>query len=191
MKICKLKNCDTKIHAKNMCEKHYRRILINGTLETKRNPIIGTLEEKKELFLKKVEVKSKNDCWLWNKYKDLDGYGSVQMNGKPYKAHRASYELFTGIIPEGLLINHKCHNPSCVNPDHLYAGTAKENSRDMVMAGRSYKGSGEKHNQSILKEKQVIFIKQKLNEGIKGVFLAKKFGVGEGNISAIKLGKTW
>jgi hypothetical protein len=66
-------------------------------------------------------------CWEWSLRRDRDGYGQTKVHGLSKQAHRASYEAFIGIIPNGLTIDHLCRNPSCVNPAHLEAVTNKEN----------------------------------------------------------------
>lgn len=190
-RICKVSNCNSCVHAKELCDKHYRRILRKGTLKVTRCLITGTLEQQKALFLERVKVGGQNDCWIWLKGKDKHGYGNSWKDGKCVQAHRLSYKLFTREIPKGLFINHKCHNPSCVNPKHLYAGTPADNSRDMVLAGRSARNAGEKHGNSILKNEQVLFIKRKLKEGMPVKKLAEEFKMKINYISSIKLGTRW
>ena len=70
-----------------------------------------------------------NYCWNWINAKDKEGYGQLTLLGKSIKAHRLSYEVFIGKIPKGLVIDHLCHNTSCINPIHLEAVTQKENIR--------------------------------------------------------------
>jgi hypothetical protein len=94
-------------------------------------------------FINKVNFTS--NCWEWTGTKYRGGYGHFrrQINGEwvMAKAHRYSYEVHKGPIPDGLLILHSCDNPSCVNPAHLRAGTAKENVQDMIKKGRKKYGT--------------------------------------------------
>lgn len=94
-------------------------------------------------FWDKVKIGSKTDCWEWIAHRNKDGYGRLRINNKDYTAHRVSWEIHNGPLPKwtgfdnGLCIMHKCDNPSCVNPNHLSAGTNIENQRDSSAKGRS------------------------------------------------------
>ena len=83
-------------------------------------------------FMSKVEMLPLIGCWLWTGATDSSGYGlmSSQRGKAPYRSHRIAYELFVGDIPEGNVVRHICDNPNCVNPNHLEAGTQKDNALD-------------------------------------------------------------
>lgn len=91
-----------------------------------------------EAFWRDVDRTSENDCWLWNGRLTSSGHGVFFNGGRTVGAHRFSYELVYGEIQHGLIICHRCNEPQCVNPNHLYAGTAKDNRNDRVKA-RLYK----------------------------------------------------
>jgi hypothetical protein len=80
---------------------------------------------------------SETGCWEWTGALNNKGYGKLCVNGKQIFAHRASYALHVGPIPPGSVICHLCDNPRCVNPDHLFAGTMLDNTRDMIAKGRA------------------------------------------------------
>ena len=93
---------------------------------------------RKERFMAKVSVQEGDDpCWEWTAAKNKAGYGMFWMPPNSVLAHRASYMLYEGEIPEGKFVCHSCDNPSCVNPDHLWIGDAHDNHRDMLHKGRS------------------------------------------------------
>lgn len=98
----------------------------------------------KTRFLEKVEKTS--TCWIWKAGLTSNGYGKFRIGSRSWIAHRASYELFKGEIPNGMFVCHTCDNPKCVRPGHLFLGTPQDNSSDMVKKGRQARIIGEAHH---------------------------------------------
>jgi hypothetical protein len=90
----------------------------------------------REMFLEQV-TRSVDGCWIWNGSRERAGYGWIFVREKKMAAHRLAYELFVGAIPVGLFVCHRCDNPPCVRPDHLFVGTREDNFRDMRQKGRA------------------------------------------------------
>ena len=87
-------------------------------------------------FWKHAVRRGADECWPWNGVCDQHGYGRIHFMSSKVKAHRVSYEMMNGPIPDGLLVRHTCDNPNCVNPKHLCVGTQKDNMRDASDRGR-------------------------------------------------------
>lgn len=140
-----------------------------------------------ERFWSKVD--KSGDCWEWQAYKDRDGYGQFTFNKRDTGAHRVSYILEHGEIPEGSCVCHTCDNPGCVKPEHLFAASQGENMRDKTEKGRQSRGS--KHYATKLVENDVRYIRKMLELGFKPRDIAEDFKVGMGVIYKIKGRKTW
>lgn len=138
-------------------------------------------------FDKKVE-KSKG-CWIWKGSKSRNGYGRFSLFAKEFYAHRASYEIHVGPIPSGFIVLHSCDNPTCVNPDHLKAGTTQDNIEDKV--GKLRHNFGERHYASKLNKKDVLRIRKDYSEGQTLSLIAKSYGVSTGAIWLIVKRRNW
>lgn len=137
-------------------------------------------------FYSKVKVSDEFHCWEWLGNVTHDGYGRFGAIGEVFVAHRMSYMLFHGAIPEGLLVRHKCDNPKCVSPFHLETGTHTDNARDRVIRGRS--AAGERNGMAKLTEVQVMKI---VHDPRPYKEVAKDYGVHTDMIGKIKRGRTW
>lgn len=141
-------------------------------------------------FMKHIEITEENGCWEWTASKNKKGYGKFCHDGKVWRAHRLAWTLRYGPIPDGLFVCHRCDNPGCCNPEHLFLGTNRDNMDDMMSKGRSCRG--EKMWSAKLTEKDVEIIKVLLaNKKIKRKTIAYLFGVSVYTIYEINAGKKW
>lgn len=131
------------------------------------------------------KVMRSSECHIWTGAFNNKGYG-VFMDGKAKLAHRVSYEIHTGVIPDGACVLHKCDTPLCVNPDHLFLGTQQENIADMVSKHRT--AIGENHSQSKLSIIQVYEIRSdKRSQRV----IALDYPVSRAAVGQIQRGETW
>lgn len=147
--------------------------------------------EYKRRFWKKVAVSRSEDCWPWLAGKfDERGYGCYQVAGRCRRAHRYAYEIAVGPIPAGMHVCHKCDNPSCVNPSHLFLGTHDDNMADKLTKGRAPRG--EQNAAAKLTAPQVIEIRRRAAEReATNAMLAKEFGVSTVMVSKIVRRRNW
>lgn len=143
-------------------------------------------------LLRSFERKGQNECWPWTGSKDHGGYGRFwrhrSVQPKCTSAHRVLFELRYGRIPDGLQACHKCDNPGCVNPRHVFLGDHKANADDRDAKGRCQHGV--RHWRCSLSESQVSEIRVLRAQGIAGPRLAKQFKVSDGTIYNIAKGRT-
>jgi len=132
-------------------------------------------------------MSKRGECWIWAGSKTRDGYGVLTIGRKQYRAHRISYMLFKGHIPEELLICHTCDTPLCVNPDHLVAWTPKQNTQDMISKDRRVSVSGADHHATKVSHEQRDQIRLERANGATLKALAKKYNVAFQTISVICL----
>jgi predicted XRE-type DNA-binding protein len=126
------------------------------------------------------------DCWNWSLSHTKDGYGQLRCGKKMVHAHRVAYEFSYGSIPNNYQVLHRCDNPSCCNPVHLFLGTQLDNIADMVHKKRNSAPRGEHNPKHKLSDKQVLEIQQYfLNTGAFQEDIAKKFEISQGQVSKI------
>jgi hypothetical protein len=151
----------------------------------------------KERLYSNSKLNEKTGCWEWQGYKQ-NGYGKIGIGSRTdgtrrtTSTHRLSYELNFGEIPKGMEVCHKCDNPCCIRPDHLFVGTRQDNIDDRERKGRNNPPFGSKHAQAKLTEEQVISIREERlckNTPIKK--LAKRYGVCKKTMQDLLKGKNW
>lgn len=142
-------------------------------------------------IFKRVVQDAATGCWNYHGGRSSSGYGIVSVCNKSVGAHRLSFELANGPIPKGLWVLHRCDNPSCINPDHLFLGTAADNNADCKSKRRTACRIGEKNTRARLVEKTVMEIRRLANTGISQRKIARQFGISQQHVSAISRGRFW
>lgn len=194
MKICTVDGCERKHKSKGLCATHYKFYSVHGYIGGK---VIKPLSER--LFAKVDKspgIGPNGDCWEWRGYVHPTGYGQIG-RGKASEGmvhtHRAVYELTNGPIPEGLWVLHTCDNRLCCNPAHLWLGTPKQNTQDMIAKGRRRAASkvarGEDVTLSKLTEEKVRAMRAEPPMTFKK--LGAKYGVTAGTANKVILRQTW
>jgi len=164
-----------------------------------------------ERFMSRVDTSG--DCWEWTAGRQEAGYGYFDVAGHRYRAHRVAYELAVGPIPEGMFVCHRCDNPPCVRPSHLFLGSQLDNVADARAKGRLsptiFDGTlprlmlaakaahpeswarGERVNTAKLTADQVREIRRRVSAGASQSAVARQFGVGHTNVNHIVRGLSW
>ena len=175
--------CDKIAIGRGLCRAHYQQAWKDKTLE-----VYETKSEAKTIkgrLLEKCQ-QMPSGCWEWQaeRLKRQCAYGMFWLNGKRQRAHRVSYEVHKGPIPEGIDVLHKCDNPPCINPDHLFLGTRAENCQDAASKDRF--PLNEKHHNTKLSVDEVHAIR---SSTLTRLELATQYGVNASTITRIKLGQ--
>lgn len=145
-----------------------------------------------EVFWSRVSKTTDDSCWIYNGKKDHLGYSRQKWKGKNAMTYWISWWLTNGEIPDGKQLNHKCNNPSCVRPDHLYAGTQSENMRDRHNCGKYVRfNHGNINGKSKLNDLIVLEIRRLFKTGETLSNLGKKFNVTSQCVSSVIKRKTW
>lgn len=139
-KKCSMPGCGRKVHAKELCQGHYRRLKEGRPLRGPIAPVVrGSAAERLKAY---AEIEPETGCHLWTGFRNANGYGLMRVGERNVPVHRLAWELAHGPIPAGMLVLHTCDNRRCCNPDHLKLGTHAENARERVERKRT-KGCGE------------------------------------------------
>lgn len=147
-----------------------------------------------ERLWERVQRADGDGCWEFIGSRQKFGHGLIGVNGRVVKAHRLAWELTYGPIPDGMLVCHRCDNPPCCRPDHLFLGTARDNTQDAIVKNR--RGAppvrrGEQHPHRKLAGSDVVEIRRLLGLGSPQKDLAARFGIGAAQMSRIANGKQW
>lgn len=153
-----------------------------------------TKEERERVFWSRIEIHP-SGCWLWTRYRNKQGYGyGFSLDGRQQLSHRVAWQFTFGSIPEGLDVLHRCDNPQCCNPAHLWLGTDKDNVHDSVRKGRFHNGGakGERNGSAKLTAEAVTKIRRVYSKGrVTQRQLAALYGVDQTAISLIVRGVNW
>lgn len=141
----------------------------------------------KDRFMEKI-FRSESGCWEWRASRNKRGYGRILIAKRVHLAHRVSFELFRAPIPEGMSVCHRCDNPSCVNPEHLFVGTHKENMADCRRKGRARAPLGSENHVSKLSPDLVRYIRSSSKSNCE---LSREIGVSDVAIRSARIGKSW
>lgn len=141
-------------------------------------------------FWSRVDKSGADGCWLWTSTKHK-GYGRARSGRGYVRAHRAAWELTNGPIPAGMCACHRCDNPSCVNPGHLFLGTHSENMADRNAKGRQARLSGTAHGNAKLTDERVAAMRADRAAGMIYREIGAKYGVTTGAAHNVVTGKSW
>jgi HNH endonuclease len=144
-------------------------------------PKLGRLETMRTRFEAKI-AKAPDGCWLWMGAHNSRGYGRFKIKGRLECAHRVAWTIYRGPIPKGMQVLHRCDQPRCCNPEHLFLGTHMTNVIDALQKGRTAKMK--------LTADDVAVIRQ-TPRSITHVELARRLGVGAQTIADARAGRTW
>ena len=134
-----------------------------------------------------IHPKLKTRCWVWTASTNDHGYGKVNaraLTGEhPKRAHRVAWEISTGPIPPGKCVLHHCDNPACVRPLHLFIGTKKDNTDDMMIKRRDRHLRGEAHQFATISDAEIVEIRREVSTGVSMRSIARRRGVSHSTIS--------
>jgi hypothetical protein len=145
-------------------------------------------------FMEKVHPEPMSGCWLWGGCIDSKGYGQIRRGANTLgvaQATAVSLGLRGVVVPAGMVVCHRCDNPPCVNPDHLFIGTHKDNSDDKIRKGRGNPVKGVGHYQARITDSDVISIRRAYKGGATLKELSATYGLNTSAIGHVVVGRTW
>lgn len=172
--LCKKPFSSFSIHNRKFCSRTCYDQCREGTLENRIN---------------RYSIPTPNGCIEWDGNKNKNGYGMISISNKRHQITRLIYTMRIGPIPDNMFVCHRCDNPNCINPSHLFLGSALDNSTDMVQKGRQAKGN--KNGNSKLDEEKVITIRSLHKNGYSLKEISRQFNISKANTSDIVNRKTW
>jgi len=197
---CSVQGCAKVVHCFGICTKHRDRLLRTGTTANARD--LST----EERFWSKVDRRGADECWPWLSGRLKAGYGSFRLGETKVGAHAYAWRTtYHGPIhPDRAIFRHSCDTPPCCNPAHVYPGTQAENRADCVAKGRHARGDssgarvrperrprGERHTSAKLTDSLIVSIRTALAGGEFQTRIARRLGVTQATISAIKRRRIW
>jgi hypothetical protein len=191
MKVCSVISCSNPYLAKGMCRKHYYRNQRTGTTADRleRPPV-----ERFWAFVNKEGVlhPALGRCWTWTGGKFRGGYGALHVRGETVKAHRFSYRLHFGPFPESQLVCHRCDNPECTNPRHLFLSTESGNMMDRDQKGRGVRGERQhkaKLTEDVVRQIRARHVRRHSVHG--SLAMSREFGVCHLTVLRVLRGDCW
>lgn len=179
-RVCCAPNCCEPARCGGKCIAHYQRFRRYNGFDLPPKPTA------RERFEEKCQPIPELGCWAWTHFKRPDGYGEMTYKGRARYAQKVAWDLFRGPIPKNLHVLHTCDNRWCVNPDHLFLGTNRDNVNDKLAKGRQPWGS--QIHQSKLTKEQVLSI---LNDARTQRAIAEDYNICQQTVSQIKRRQSW
>ena len=142
-------------------------------------------------LLAKASPEPNTGCWLWTAAASDRGYGVFREPGMSSQAHRAAYELLVGEVPPGALVCHRCDNRLCVNPDHLFVGSPRDNMDDMDSKGRRRSAQGVQHPFAKLTDAMVLEMRTAWARGESSSSIGSRYGVDRSVAYRVCTGERW
>ncbi len=198
-KSCSLIGCLQKYYCKSYCRIHYERAREGRKLNSPFYRIHMSMDDLVQIRSyieqnknEKTRAQGMSSCWEWARTKDSRGYGRTWVDGRRIFVHRIAMVVYRGFSLESRLwVCHHCDNPSCFNPEHLYIGTAKENSSDMVNRKRSNPPLGERQGRSFLNEHIIRRVRLMHKIGMKYIDIDNLLHLKLGHARSICVFKIW